>query len=263
MWAVWISSPVGAQSLNVDFGQVFSAPAGDYAAAGKAGVWNNFAALPSGQRFAVVGLVGQALPARIYNLGTTTMLTHDNPGTAGGDAALIDDMYLSFNNPVDACIYFENLWNGAYSVLTYAITPNDPSRLCRVRVDFGTPGPVMIGGAWPGGHQAGVTYAHHTVTVTNGTMGIHSGLFNGNIQSGINGIQIVRHADRRGDMNCDGAVNFFDIDGFLLAVFDIAAYSAMNPQCDPSNADAGADGAVDFFDIDPFLTCLFDGNCPP
>jgi hypothetical protein len=252
-----LTSLAAAQSLNVDFGAADSIPAGSYAAAGRAGVWNNFANLPTSQRFALVGLVGQSLAARIYNIGTTTMLTFDNPGTTGGDAALVDDMYLSFNNPTDACIFFEGLWNGSYTVITYAITPNDPARMSRVRVDNGSPGPVMIGGAWPGFHQQGVTYALHTVTVTNGTMGVHSGLAGGNIQSGINGMQLIRNSDHRGDMNCNGIIDFFDIDPFLLELFTPAAYASAYPQCDPSNADLSLDGTVDFFDIDPFLDVLF------
>ncbi len=63
----------------------------------------------------------------------------------------------------------------------------------------------------------------------------------------------------RGDVNCDGVVDFFDIDPFLLALFDPPAYAAAYPGCD--NGDVNGDGGVDFFDIDPFLTCLFSG-CP-
>jgi hypothetical protein len=66
----------------------------------------------------------------------------------------------------------------------------------------------------------------------------------------------------RGDANCDGAANFFDIDPFLLALFDIGTYR--NTFCGglQCTVDASCDGNVDFFDIDPFLTCLF-GGCPP
>jgi hypothetical protein len=62
---------------------------------------------------------------------------------------------------------------------------------------------------------------------------------------------------RPGDMNCDGNIDFFDIDGFLLALFDPAAYDATYPNCDRGNADVDDSGAVDFFDIDPFIDLLF------
>ncbi len=63
------------------------------------------------------------------------------------------------------------------------------------------------------------------------------------------------------DANCDGSVNFFDIDAFLLAVLDPAAFAAQYPTCETPNADVNRDGRIDFFDIDPFLACLF-GSCP-
>ncbi len=68
-------------------------------------------------------------------------------------------------------------------------------------------------------------------------------------------------ARRAADADCNGAIDFFDIDPFLLALFDPAGYVAAQPTCDLGNADVNGDGAVDFFDIDPFLSCLFQG-CP-
>ncbi len=56
-----------------------------------------------------------------------------------------------------------------------------------------------------------------------------------------------------GDMNCDGAVNFFDIDGFVLAVTDPIAYEAAYPDCHLINGDCNGDGVVNFFDIDAFV----------
>lgn len=63
------------------------------------------------------------------------------------------------------------------------------------------------------------------------------------------------------DVNCDGTVDFFDIDPFLLTLFDPAGYADVYPNCDIANADVNRDGSVDFFDIDPFLMCLF-ATCP-
>ena len=65
----------------------------------------------------------------------------------------------------------------------------------------------------------------------------------------------------RADTNCDGNVDFFDIDPFLLALFNAAAYTAAFPNCSLLSADCNNDQNVDFFDIDPFLNCLFNG-CP-
>ncbi|TWT40447.1 Microbial collagenase precursor [Phycisphaerae bacterium RAS1] len=63
----------------------------------------------------------------------------------------------------------------------------------------------------------------------------------------------------RGDLNCDGSVDILDINAFVLAVGDAAAYAAAYPQCDITAGDVNADGAVDILDINPF-TALLSGN---
>jgi len=62
-----------------------------------------------------------------------------------------------------------------------------------------------------------------------------------------------------GDLNCDGAVNGQDIDGFVMALFDPAGYAAQYPTCDILNADMNADGVVNGQDIDGFVAVLFGG----
>ncbi len=57
----------------------------------------------------------------------------------------------------------------------------------------------------------------------------------------------------RGDMNCSGAVDFDDIDPFVLALSGEAAYAAEYPTCQWLNADCNEDGAVNFDDIEPFV----------
>jgi hypothetical protein len=59
-----------------------------------------------------------------------------------------------------------------------------------------------------------------------------------------------------GDLNCDGALNAFDIDPFVLALTDPAGYAAAYPRCHRLNGDCNADGTVDAFDIDPFVALL-------
>jgi hypothetical protein len=71
------------------------------------------------------------------------------------------------------------------------------------------------------------------------------------------GFRMVVQVRVPGDLNCDGAVNFFDIDPFLLALFDPAQYAIDFPNCTTDNADTDDSGTVNFFDIDPFLECLF------
>ncbi len=78
------------------------------------------------------------------------------------------------------------------------------------------------------------------------------------------GIEVIclGAAAPRADLNCDGSIDFFDIDPFLLALFDPAGYAAAFPACDILTGDIDGDGMVNFFDIDGFLSCLFAGGCP-
>jgi hypothetical protein len=58
------------------------------------------------------------------------------------------------------------------------------------------------------------------------------------------------------DMNCDGLVNAFDIDPFVLALTDPAGYTNLYPNCTINVADCNRDGSVNAFDIDPFVAAL-------
>ncbi len=67
---------------------------------------------------------------------------------------------------------------------------------------------------------------------------------------------VVQPQFATGDLNCDGAVNAFDIDPFVLALTDPQLYDLTYPDCDAALADVSQDGAVDAFDIDPFIELL-------
>ncbi|MBK8915125.1 MAG: hypothetical protein IPM64_11100 [Phycisphaerales bacterium] len=64
-----------------------------------------------------------------------------------------------------------------------------------------------------------------------------------------------------GDMNCDGSVNNFDIDPFVIAILNRGLYESLYPGCNWFAADINGDGLVNNFDIDPFLPCLL--SAPP
>lgn len=61
-----------------------------------------------------------------------------------------------------------------------------------------------------------------------------------------------------GDMNCDAAVDGADINPFVTALTNPAAYAAAYPDCHRANADFNGDGQVDFQDITPFTALFFD-----
>lgn len=70
-------------------------------------------------------------------------------------------------------------------------------------------------------------------------------------------LNAVAHYRVIGDANCDGTTDFFDIDAFLMSLFDPSGYAATF--CDGSidTVDCDGSGTVDFFDIDAFLEILF------
>ncbi len=73
------------------------------------------------------------------------------------------------------------------------------------------------------------------------------------------GTDLRAYRTPRGDLNCDGVLNAFDVDPFLLALTDAEAYESSYPDCDAMYADLNADGVVNAFDIDPFVELLTGG----
>ena len=60
-----------------------------------------------------------------------------------------------------------------------------------------------------------------------------------------------------GDMNGDGGLNFGDINPFVLALSDPAAYAQQYPGIDPNRVgDLNGDGVLNFGDINPFVAAL-------
>ena len=59
-----------------------------------------------------------------------------------------------------------------------------------------------------------------------------------------------------GDLNCDGVVDWRDIDPYVLALSDPVEYQQRYPNCPWLNADCNSDGHVDFGDINPMVALL-------
>ncbi len=62
-----------------------------------------------------------------------------------------------------------------------------------------------------------------------------------------------------GDLNCDGRVNFDDINPFVLALSDPGGYGQQYPGCNILNGDCNGDGEVNFDDINPFVALIGGG----
>src|SRR5262249_45941672 len=67
------------------------------------------------------------------------------------------------------------------------------------------------------------------------------------------------------DTNCDGSIDFNDIDCFVAALIDVTAWQSCGTACAGDNYlcanDVNADGAVDFTDVDSFVEALIQGAC--
>ena len=66
-----------------------------------------------------------------------------------------------------------------------------------------------------------------------------------------------------GDLNCDGAINNFDVDAFVMAMTEPLDYAATYPYCDRMLADIDQSGAINSFDIDPFVALLTAKKAAP
>jgi hypothetical protein len=59
-----------------------------------------------------------------------------------------------------------------------------------------------------------------------------------------------------GDLNCDGIIDFDDINPFVLAISGQATYEYLYPNCYWMNGDVNGDGDVNFDDINPFVALM-------
>jgi len=55
------------------------------------------------------------------------------------------------------------------------------------------------------------------------------------------------------DTDCNGRIDFADLEAFYAALRGPDAYALQYPDCDWLNADCNADGTVDFGDVEPFI----------
>jgi hypothetical protein len=63
-----------------------------------------------------------------------------------------------------------------------------------------------------------------------------------------------------GDTNCDGTIDFGDINPFVLLLTDHVAWVQLFPNCDWHVGDCNGEGWVDFRDINPFVALLTGGG---
>ena len=62
-----------------------------------------------------------------------------------------------------------------------------------------------------------------------------------------------------GDLNCDGSVDSYDIDGFVCALSLQCDYEGQYPDCIRMLADVNGDGEANAYDIDGFVALVGGG----
>ncbi len=63
-------------------------------------------------------------------------------------------------------------------------------------------------------------------------------------------------------MDCSGGVDTDDVELFVEAILDPAAFDVAHPNCDSSHADVNGDTEVNGGDVPGFVACVLNGACP-
>jgi hypothetical protein len=72
----------------------------------------------------------------------------------------------------------------------------------------------------------------------------------------LNGNSVPDECEGLGDLNCNGAIGFDDINPFVLRLSNPEAYFAAYPNCPDARGDINGDGTVSFGDINPFVALM-------
>jgi hypothetical protein len=76
------------------------------------------------------------------------------------------------------------------------------------------------------------------------------------LSRGLAVLSVTYPAALAGDLNCNGSVDFGDINPFVLRLTNPAGYQAAYPGCPDANGDINGNGSVGFDDINPFVALL-------
>lgn len=253
-----------AQNFNLAFGPVTEQPSSSYGAAGLPGYWHAMTAANGTTTFNLKDISGTTTNVRLTQIGGTQILTVNDGGTTGDHETLMDSFLVTYTSNLETCLFINALQNGIYEVIAYAWMPRNPTVMAYVSSDEEPGFPHhTIGGAWPGGHQEGITYSRHYSIVGppfNGRLRVHSGIVPGANQANgaaMNGIQIrLLPPISDADMNCDGARDARDLDLFVQTLTDREEYHAAQPTCNVLNADLNGDWSIDLDDVAPFVDML-------
>ncbi len=253
------------QSFNINMAPPGVVPPASYGGAGQPGNWITVNVSQGVYTNGLVDINGAPTGARFLQIGGSELRVTDDPGTSGADDALMDDCLVTYTPTLETCFWVRDLIPGVYEAIVYAMMPNRPDVMSYVNSDEEPGNPhKTIGGAWPGSHKQGVTYSRH-ICYVEGAGGYfqiraHSGIVPGALAAdgaAANALQIRQLPPQAtGDMNCDGAVNARDIEGFVKAITSDESYSLAYALCNITNADTNHDRYQNAADVSGFVNAL-------
>lgn len=184
---------------------------------------------------------------------TTVAITYANPGTPIGPTPITDGAFSLTGVPVNSTGTLSYSSTGIpCAALTAAGMPCSDTQ----SLDQGTQIADQFGGTLTS--QSRVVTLTSAIDVTSPLDPAYPDLGTIHVWGTVRGSVYVP-PPAPGDTNCDGVVNTFDIDPFVLALTSPDGYAAAQPTCEISAADANGDGVVNTFDIDPFVLLLTGG----
>lgn len=187
IFALILAAPLAqAQSFNIDLGGG-AIPSNSYGgAASQPGYWNFVGSAPK----MLTDIGGNLTGVELLFPDAPWPAAFAHPGTSGDDQALLDD-FMNWTPAGPMPFVVRGLPIGTYQFYSYSFAPNSANSTVDI---VGAPEGFQLlgGGTWPGSHQLGLTYALHTVTLTQPTdVVIDVGVWNG-AWGGFNGFQIVQ-----------------------------------------------------------------------
>lgn len=226
-----------------------------------------------------------------FAINATSLAIDWDPGTADSlyeqmldivDEALAALASAGHTGTLAGCFWMQGEWDALYGSYAAAYQSNLTAFIADLRAAWGKPGlPFIIGRlnthirecpyfSFPyldtvrAAQQAVASSVPRTALVDTDDLPLYTDLLHfaaagqlklgGRFAEAYLGMQFPL-----GDLDCSGALNTFDIDPFVLALTDPAAYASAHPDCDRLLADCNGDGVVNTFDIDPFVELLVGG----
>jgi hypothetical protein len=156
--AILAAAPAFGQEFNIDYRNTRGVPPPAYPAVAGPGVWNN---PPGPALFAPLLNLGGIPTAAWINGAAVGNFSFNDPACPLPHSLLYEDGLVVAGPGGGNMFVVGGLQAGTYEVYTYAWAPGMPANLTQVTVFGSIDPPQDVGGAWPGGHVLGITYAYH------------------------------------------------------------------------------------------------------